>query len=88
MAETKKRSNAEFLKWFRPVVEALKALGGSGTPEDVRQQIIKDMKLPESVTTETYGKSIQINLQTKLHLPETILCMPDILISPSRESGL
>ena len=46
-----------FLKWFRPVVEALKALGGSGTPEDVRQQIIKDMKLPESVTTETYGKS-------------------------------
>lgn len=57
MAETKKRSNAEFLKWFRPVIESLKALGGSGTPEEVRQKIIKDLTLPESVTTETYGKN-------------------------------
>ena len=28
MAEEKKKSNAEFLKWFKPLIEALKELGG------------------------------------------------------------
>lgn len=34
--ETKQSvSNASIIKWFKPVIDALKALGGSGTPEQV-----------------------------------------------------
>lgn len=56
MTENKK-SNAEFLKWFKPVIEALKELGGSAEPEEVRKQISKDLSLSDEIVNETYGKS-------------------------------
>lgn len=48
-------SKAAFLRWFRPLIEALKSLGGSGTPEEVRNRIIENEKLGEEVVTETRG---------------------------------
>ena len=29
---TNKKSNASFLRWFKPLLEALKELGGNATP--------------------------------------------------------
>lgn len=52
-----KKSNAEFLKWFKPLIEALKKLGGSAKPKDVRDQIAKDLNLNEKEITETRGKT-------------------------------
>lgn len=57
MADEKKKSNAEFLKWFKPLIEALKELGGSATPEQARNKIIEDLNLSDDVVNETYGKS-------------------------------
>lgn len=54
---TNKKSNASFLKWFKPLLEALKELGGSGTPSDVRRKIIEDEKLSEEDISEVRGKS-------------------------------
>lgn len=56
MTEAKK-SNAEFLKWFKPVLVALKELGGSATPAKVREQIKNDLHLSNDIVNETYGKS-------------------------------
>ena len=53
----KKISTANFLKWFAPIIEALRKLRGEGTPEEVRKQIIKDMNLPDEMVNETRGKS-------------------------------
>lgn len=50
-------SNASFLKWFAPLISALKQLGGHGSPEQVRQQIIKDEELPDEVVEERRGKT-------------------------------
>ena len=55
--EIKKSSGAAFLKWMRPVIEALKELSGSGSPNDVRGKIIDDLNLTNEVLTETRGKS-------------------------------
>ncbi|WP_179151910.1 AAA family ATPase [Oceanobacillus senegalensis] len=52
-----KRSNASFLKWFAPLINALKKLGGSGTPEEVRNQITSDLNLTDEIVNETRGKS-------------------------------
>lgn len=52
-----KKSNASFLKWFSPLINALKALGGSATPEEVRKQIASDLNLTDEVINETRGKS-------------------------------
>ena len=56
-AASKKPSNASFLKWFAPLVNALRELGGSGTPEQARNQIIADLDLSDEVINETRGKS-------------------------------
>lgn len=52
-----KISNAAFLKWFSPVINALKDLGGSATPQDVRKKIIENEKLSEEDVSETRGKT-------------------------------
>jgi 5-methylcytosine-specific restriction enzyme B len=55
--QNKKTSNAEFLKWFVPLINALRELGGSATPEQVRKQIISDLHLSDAVITEIRGKT-------------------------------
>ena len=51
------KSNAAFLRWFRPVIEALKQLGGSGTPAETRERIITNENLTKEQISETRGKS-------------------------------
>ena len=55
--ESSKISRASFLQWFAPLIDAIKELGGSGTPKDVRDRIAKDLKLSEQQITETRGKT-------------------------------
>ena len=55
--EKTKASNAAFLKWFKPVIQALRDLGGSATPQDTRNRIIENEHLTEEVINETRGKS-------------------------------
>ena len=52
-----KTSNANFLKWFVPLISALKAIGGSGTPEQVRNQIAADLNLSDDVINEVRGET-------------------------------
>lgn len=52
-------SKASFIKWFRPVIDALKTLGGSGTPEQVRNTIIENEKLDDEVINATRGATKQ-----------------------------
>lgn len=52
-----KKSQADFLKWFSPVIEALKKIGASGTPKEVREQIIKDLNLTDDIIKATRGKN-------------------------------
>jgi len=43
----------KFIKFIPPVVAALQELGGSGTPSEVRDIIIRDMQLSENELSET-----------------------------------
>lgn len=56
-ASDDKKSSASFLKWFTPLLSALKELGGSATPEQVRQQIAADLLLSDETLNETRGKN-------------------------------
>jgi len=55
--QNNKISNASFLKWFTPLINALRELGGSATPEQARKQIISDLNLPDEIINETRGKT-------------------------------
>jgi 5-methylcytosine-specific restriction protein B len=52
-----KPSNADFLKWFKPIIDALKDLGGQARPKEVRDQIAKNLNLSSAVLSETRGKT-------------------------------
>ena len=52
-----KTSKAEFLKWFMPLLQALRDLGGSATPADARKKIIENEHLSDEIVNETRGKT-------------------------------
>lgn len=48
-----KKNNSEFLKWFGPLLDALRDLGDSGKPMEVSNKIAENLKLPDSVLDST-----------------------------------
>ena len=52
-AKMAKKSNAEFVKWFGPLLDALRDLGDSGRPREVYTRIAKNLALPDEVLDDT-----------------------------------
>lgn len=62
----KSKSNAEFVKWFGPVLDALRALGGSAKPKEITQWIGEKHKIPDHILNERYEKSGVLKFQNQL----------------------
>ena len=54
----------EFVRYFGPVLDALRALGNSGTPFEVREHVAKTMAISEAVLNAT-SSSAKVDLTTK-----------------------
>ena len=52
MAKRKNSEGSKFLRFFGPVLDALRKLGGSGTPDEVVEQIAADLGLSDDVQNE------------------------------------
>src|SRR5437667_2337885 len=55
MAKAKQQSpveGAQFVRYFGPLLDALRGLGGSGSPEEVVERIAADLKLSDDVQNE------------------------------------
>src|SRR5206468_6252409 len=55
MAKAKQQSpveGAQFVRYFGPLLDALRGLGGSGSPEEVVERIAEDLKLSDEVQNE------------------------------------
>jgi len=52
MAKAADPEGAQFVRYFGPLLEALRTLGGSGAPSEVVEQIAEDLKLPDEVQNE------------------------------------
>ena len=53
----KKASKAAFLRWFNPLIQALRDLGGSATPVEARNKIIENEHLSYEEVNITRGKN-------------------------------
>lgn len=49
---TDKKEGAEFLRWFGPLLDALRELGGSATPEEATDKVAELCNVPESEQNE------------------------------------
>jgi restriction system protein len=54
----RKSSQAEFTKWFGPLLDALRELGGSGKPKEAVEQIGKHLNIPDSQREEVMKSGI------------------------------
>lgn len=52
MAKAKSEEGAQFVRYFGPLLEALRKLGGSGTTDEVVEQIAKDLSIPNELQNE------------------------------------
>jgi restriction system protein len=52
MAKRKNTEGTKFLRYFGPLLDALRKLGGSGTPDEVVEQIASDMNLTDEEQNE------------------------------------
>lgn len=52
MTKRKKEEGAQFVKFFGPLLDALRKLGGSGAPEEVVEQIATDLDLSDEVQND------------------------------------
>jgi restriction system protein len=53
MDKKSKSRQSEFVKWFGPLLDALRQLGGSGKPKEAVEQIAKNLNIPDNVLEET-----------------------------------
>lgn len=48
-----KKAQAEFIRWFGPLLDALRDLGDSGRPREVSARIAKSLNLPDELLDQT-----------------------------------
>jgi len=48
-----RKSKAEFVKWFGPLLDVLRDLGNSGRPHEVSGRIAKILNLSDGILDET-----------------------------------
>lgn len=52
MVKEKKTEGAQFVRWFGPLLDALRKLGGSGSPDEVVDKIAAELSLPDDLQNE------------------------------------
>ncbi len=52
MAKRRNLEGTKFLRYFGPLLDALRKLGGSGTPDEVAEQVATDLDLSDEVQNE------------------------------------
>ena len=83
---TKKKNQAEFIKWFGPLLDALRDLGDSGKPKEVSSRITTNLNLPDTVLDETLSP-VRTNFIIRLHGLANIWYGKGFWILPNMEHG-
>ncbi|NWJ51201.1 MAG: restriction endonuclease [Bacteroidetes bacterium] len=77
----KKPGKSEFVKWFGPVLDALRALGGSAKPKEITEWIGEKHNIPEEILNERYPKSGVLKFQNQLAWARQYLVWEELLAS-------
>ena len=75
----KKKSQAEFTKWFGPVLEALRALGGSARPREISGWIGERYNIPDEILNIRYEKSGQLKFPNQIAWAKQYLVWEELI---------
>ena len=77
----KKKGHADFIKWFGPILEALKALGGSAKPREIVEWIGVAQNIPDEILNARYEKSGQLKFPNQIAWARQYLVWEELLDS-------
>ena len=77
----KRTGKTEFVKWFGPVLEALRDLGGSAKPREITEWIGEKYNVPDEILNERYEKSGVLKFQNQLAWARQYLVWEELLAS-------
>lgn len=77
----KKSGNAEFVRWFGPVLDALRDLGGSAKPREIAEKIGENLDIPEETLNARYEKSGQLKFPNQIAWARQYLVWEELLDS-------
>ena len=77
----KKAGKSEFIKWFGPILDALRELGGSAKPKEITKLIGEKLNIPDEVLYERYEKSGVLKFQNQVAWARQYLVWEDLLES-------
>lgn len=83
MARQKKGEGSQFVRYFGPVLDALRGLGGSGSPEEVAERIAKDLNLLDEVQNELLPSG-ESRYRNQVHWARFYLVREGLLSSSKR----
>lgn len=79
MSKKKRTGKTEFVKWFGPVLDALRAKGGSAKPKEITQWIGEKCIIPDEILNERYAKSGVLKFQNQLAWARQYLVWEELL---------
>ena len=77
----KKNGKTEFVKWFGPVLDALRELGGSAKPREITKWIGEHLNLPDELLSERYEKSGVLKFPNQIAWARQYLIWEELLES-------
>jgi restriction system protein len=80
----KRAGKTEFVKWFGPILDALRALGGSAKPREITEWIGEKLDIPDEILNERYEKSGVLKFQNQLAWARQYLAWEELLASSKR----
>ncbi len=78
-----KEEGAQFVQYFGPVLDALRALGGSGKPDEVVERIAEDLNLSDETQNETLPSG-ELRYRNQVHWARFYLVREGLLDSSRR----
>lgn len=77
----KKVRQTEFIKWFEPILDALRDLGGSAKPREITKWIGEELSIPDEILNERYEKSGVLKFQNQIAQARQYLVWEELLES-------
>jgi restriction system protein len=82
-AATTREEGAQFVRYFGPLLEALRRLGGSGTREEVTERIATDLSISDQVQNELLPSG-ELRYRNQVHWARFYLAKEGLLDSSKR----
>jgi len=80
----KKTTSSQFTKYLGPVVSAIRELGGSGRPDEVRAVIARELRITEAEQSEPLPSGVQTRFENQVHWARFYLAKAGYIDSSQR----